>query len=231
MSQAGLQGTRVMLSASVPDELSGTPRAQELYRALTVLSRAVAMAGGRLTFAGHPSITPVMDRAVEAIGVDRDFVRIYQAAHFRPEALPEVLDPERFPNLRWIGDPSDERPAALTAMRTAMAQESDAAIFIGGRAADEKRPVPGLREEYRLFRQHRPNAPIYLLGLLDGEARRMIDDVERGELKEPNGLSAKERELVHHGDLIELIAPLISRDMARWLLTPNRKDVPSPKPS
>jgi len=213
-------GLRVMLSAGLPDELKGTPRAQRLYDVLVVLSRALAAAGARLVFGGHPTITPVIDQAVSALVVGRDFTRLYQAAYFRAQVLQEVLDPTRFPDVHWIGDPAAGYQASLTAMRQAMVEDARAAILIGGRSARSGTPVPGLREEHKLFLKVHPEGPVYLLGLLDGEARRMIGEVERGGLREPNGLTAGERHVVHHSDLIELVAPLIIRDLGRHLNYP-----------
>ncbi len=211
-----LQGRRILLSASLPDELKGTPRAQGMYDLLVLLSRALAGAGARLLFGGHPSVTPLIDRAVAGLGVEREFLCLYQAAHFRHQILEQVADPSRFPQIHWIGDEGDDREAGLTAMRRAMAAEADAAILVGGRG---QRPevCPGLREEYALFLEAHPQGPLYLLGMLEGEAGRMIAEAEQGQLAEPNSLSAKELRLIHHADLVELVVPLMLADLGRLL--------------
>ena len=53
-----LKGLPVMLSASVPDELAGKPRAQDLVTAAMLLTHQILSANGRVVFGGHPSITP-----------------------------------------------------------------------------------------------------------------------------------------------------------------------------
>lgn len=217
MSARTTNAPTVLLSASLPDELKGTVRAQRLFDVLVVLSRALAGAGARLVFGGHPTITPVIDQAVARLGVQRDFLQLYQARHYESQVLEEILDQTRFPCVHWVGKKGDDRRSALTALRQRMAKEADAAILIGGRGIRTDTPIPGLREEYALFRAKKPRSPIYILGLLEGEALRMICEVEHDQIDEPNGLSREELQLIHHSDLIELIAPLIVRDLAGWM--------------
>lgn len=213
MNAMPLKGLRVMLSAALPDELAGTVRAQKLYDLLVVLSRALAAAGAHLVFGGHPSITPLINRAASRQGLANGMVTLYQAARFRSQAPEAVFCSEYLTDVRWIGSADDGRATALTALRQAMAADADAAIFVGGRGRRPDTPVPGLREEYQQFCTLHPESPIYLLGLLDGEALKMIQEVEQGQLLEPNGLTEPERQLVHHSDMVELCVALIRRDL------------------
>src|SRR5687767_4551221 len=67
MATADTRSLSVFLSASVPDELSGTSRAQDFFDFLVVVAGGVLSAGGRLIFGGHPSVTPLLHRVVEAM--------------------------------------------------------------------------------------------------------------------------------------------------------------------
>jgi len=170
-----------------------------------------------LVFGGHPSITPLIHRAAAVVGRGADAITLYQSVDFRDEIPAEVLDTEAFPDVRWVGKPGMGIAENLTTLRKAMAKNSDAAILIGGRTTTNLTPVPGLQEEFRRFLDCHPNGPVYLLGLMGGEARRLAEQVERGELTEPNGLDRTTRHEVHFGHNLDFIGPVIAADMASQL--------------
>jgi len=209
-----LGGLRVLLSASIPEGVAGTPGAQDLYSAVAVLTRRILAAGGHLVFGGHPSVTPLILRAAAAVDRGPAAVTLYQAINFRDQAPAEVHDPSLFPNLHWVGDPAAGIPENLSALREAMALDSAAAVLIGGRGEASLTREPGLREEYRRFRAHHPGGPVYLVGLLGGEARRMAQEAAAGTLAEPNGLDEESRREVRFGRNLDLIGPAIARDLA-----------------
>jgi hypothetical protein len=63
-----LKGMPVLLSASMPEEIADSPKAQDLYTAIALLTHEVVAAGGRIVFGGHPSITPLVREAVNRLG-------------------------------------------------------------------------------------------------------------------------------------------------------------------
>lgn len=212
-----LDGLRVLLSASIPEGFSGTSAAQDFYSAVVTITRRILAAGGHLVFGGHPSITPLIRRAAATVARGPEAITLYQAVNFRDKAPPEVHDPGLFPDVRWVGDATASVPENLSVLREAMAADSDAAILIGGRHEASLTGEPGLREEHRRFLDHHLRGPVYLVGLLYGEARRMAEEAAAGRLPEPNGLDDAGRKEVHFGRNLDLIAPRIAQDIATVL--------------
>lgn len=212
-----LAGMPVMLSASIPDSLRGTPRAQDLYSALVEFVRRILEADGRLVFGGHPMITPLVHRAAVAAGSQRPAIDLYQLRCFEKQAPSEVWDRDVFGEIRWCGaaDGESPTPGDFAEMRQAMVRAAQAAVFIGGKTEGYLGDKPGIRDEYERFMHHHADGPVYLVGLLGGETVNIIRDVTEGRATEPNGLSAEERRVVHGSDSIGLIASLILTDLGR----------------
>lgn len=195
----------LLLSASLPDELCQSPRAADLGHFIGTFLRGLLAADGRLVFGGHPTVTPLVQRVARDFGEKR--VELYQLAKYREEAGPEVYEPEFV--LHWVE--SDD----LAPMREAMAEQARAAVFIGGRKAKNIGGIPGIRDEYRRFLDHHPDGPVYVLGLLDGEAGRLIE--EMGDRPEPNRLEPREQEALHRTTNVDLAASLILADLRRYV--------------
>jgi hypothetical protein len=100
-------------------------------------------------------------------------------------------------------------------MRDRMAGAAQAAVFVGGKTADHYGKMPGIRDEYRRFVDKHPEGPVYLVGLLGGEALKLIQETETGEAAARNGLSDKERRVIHHSTSVDLVTSLIVGDLAR----------------
>lgn len=216
-----LEGLPVMLSASVPDELRGSPRALDLFSAVTLLVRRIIAAGGRVVFGGHPSIVPLVRRAALEAGADEGTVQLYLLNCFRNQAPPEINDRQVFGSIHWLGNEDDTKPSAadLSALRDAMVKASQAAVFIGGRTAGYYGDLPGIRDEYQRFLGEHEQGPVYLLGLLDGETSRIISELEANRQREKNHLDDTAVQFLHNSDNIDIIAPLVVEGLERARVT------------
>lgn len=202
----GFAGIPVLLSASLPEELRGTHRALDLQQLLVALLRGLLTGGGRLVFGGHPSVTPLIHRIASEAGLNVPSIELYQLTRFRDEAPEEIYAPTF--SLHWVD-------AELSTMQEEMAKRSAAALFIGGKTSGNVGPRPGIREEYERFLSLHPEGPAYLLGLLDGEALRMIGELEEAGCREPNGLSPAELKLLHQTTDVDVAVSLVLADLRR----------------
>ena len=214
-----LAGISVLLSASVPDELNPSMDAQDILSALILFTQKIIAAGGRIVFGGHPTVTPLIRKAVLTINGEREAVRLYQLRRFREHAPEEIRDENAFGKVHWIGNEQGEASmeSDLGEMRDAMCAASQAAIFIGGKTSGYHGSKPGIRDEYERFLKHNPTGPVYLIGVMNGETGRIIHELEQQERHEPNALSDKERRIVHHERNIDLITPIVVHDIARFI--------------
>jgi hypothetical protein len=209
-----LKGMPVLLSASMPEEIADSPKAQDLYTAIALLTHEVIAAGGRIVFGGHPSITPLVREAVKRLG-KRNVADLYQLRRFEESAPEEIRDDGVFREIHWIEGDGGDIDAELARMRDRMTEAAQAAIFVGGKTADHYGKMPGIRNEYRRFVEKHPEGPVYLVGLLGGEALKLIQEMETGEAAALNGLSDKERRVIHHSTSVDLVTSLIVGDLAR----------------
>jgi hypothetical protein len=204
---SGFEGIPVLLSAALPEELRGTHRALDLQQLLVALLRGLLTGGGRLVFGGHPSVTPLIHRIASEAGFSVPSIELYQLTRFREEAPEEIYAPTF--SLHWVD------AAELSTMRDEMAERSAAALFVGGKTSGYTGPRPGIRDEYERFLAFHPQGPVYLLGLLDGEALRMIHEMEEAGQREPNGLSPAELRLLHQTTDVDVAVSLVLTDLRR----------------
>ena len=226
MPKKPLQNISVLVSASIPDELKQSLQAQDIFAAMIMFTQQIIAAGGCLVFGGHPTITPLIHRAAVTVGAEKEAIQLYQLRLFKQDVPQEVWDTQVFSHIHWIGR---EKPAdgvisrnmmteELTTMRQAMIQVSRAAVFIGGKTTGYSGSKPGIRDEYERFRASHPHGPVYLVGLLEGETKKIITELEQQQQREPNGLTDRQLRIIHHGDNIDLIAPVIVTDIARSVI-------------
>ncbi|MDJ0839079.1 MAG: hypothetical protein QNK37_21365 [Acidobacteriota bacterium] len=209
-----LAGKRIMISASIPDELAQSFFAQSLLSELIVLCRCIFRADGNIVFGGHPSITPLIHHAAKSIGMGGEKIDLYQLRRFRGKTPVAVDDRTIFGEVRWMGSEDGSLPLEedLAVMRDAMVQASDAAIFIGGRLKTR-----GIRDEYQRFaRAHRQLRPAYLLGFALGETLALIEENEHNQTPEVNGLTEEKRLLLKNCQMMGIMGPLIMRDIAAF---------------
>lgn len=145
----------IFLSASVPlpdrnpayFETADVFLIREAVRALV----EVILPHGRITFGGHPAITPLMSLYAQTTKLGSDRITIYQSDFFRGQMPRENDD---FADLRYtdVVPGGIEENIALMRDKMLKSRQFDAAVLIGG--------MEGIREEATLFRELHPHAKI-----------------------------------------------------------------------
>jgi hypothetical protein len=202
----------VLLSASVPDEIAGTPAAQRLYDFVAAIVEAIFDSGAMLVFGGHPTITPLVHQLARSRADGPPPIALYQLERFRAAAPPESTDTRVFGQVHWVGDPTAEIAADLRSLREPMVRLARAAVFIGGKTTGFSGDKPGIRDEYERFRAHHPLSPVYLVGATGGETARIIQDAAGADW-EQNGLRGEARAVLHASHDPRIVAALIARDI------------------
>ena len=181
----------ILLSASVPQE-KRSQRYQLDYKkikyaqikieeAIISLARNIFANGGKLTFGGHPSISPLVSTVAgefyeNNINIDTDSkpVVIYQSEAFRKAIVKDVehLRNIGFSKIEWTEAIGNEvynpeikdKPQckkSLFHMRSKMINSDvDAMVCIGG--------MEGVEVEFNMFREIYPQAPVFLLPTTGG---------------------------------------------------------------
>lgn len=217
-----LENISVMLSASVPDELMSSLHAQDLFTVIILFTQHILSEGGSLVFGGHPTITPLVHKTASSIMHDQSAIHLHQIRYFRDKAPKETFDDTVFPDIQWFGDESREPDVDdFAEMRDAMSDMSQAAIFVGGKTSGSYGDKPGIRDEYERFLSKNPKGPVYLVGLMEGESKSIINELEQQGKREPNGLTDNQLKLIHSGLNIDLIAPVIIADIGKNVTAPH----------
>lgn len=163
----------VFLSASFPSAQRGEryqpydPAA--ISAAVRAVARAVLIAGGRIVFGAHPTISPVILLVAGEFKV-YNAIDIYQSAIFEdriPEETLRLVD-LGYGEMHLIdADPSGELAASLARMRYVMLAEHPlaAGIFVGG--------MEGIHVEYDLLAELQPHAARLPLTAPGGAAREL----------------------------------------------------------
>jgi hypothetical protein len=160
--------TEIFLSASVPlpdrnREFFDTADVFLIREAIRALIEVV-LPVGRITFGGHPAITPLISLYVEHCKFEKNRLTIFQSSFFLGEMPPENSD---FCDVRIIPTKKNDLELSVAAMRKSMltSRKFDAAVFIGG--------MEGIKAEEELFRKYNPHA-IVLPVPATGAAARML---------------------------------------------------------
>jgi len=180
MSDLGpLYGKWVFLSASLPDP-KDQAAAEKLEGFLYALARGILTSGGGVVFGGHPSVTPLLARFAKEARLPPGRIHLFQLERFRGGEPPEVqLLVDLGQRVDWVPprfglDNTSEASfqADLEEMRRLMVNAAaDAAVFVGGKTADNVGGYPGIRMEHELFTRANPAAPTYVGGGLLGGGR------------------------------------------------------------
>ncbi|MDZ7831779.1 MAG: hypothetical protein U5L07_08525 [Desulfobacterales bacterium] len=203
----------IFLSASIPDELDQTFKAQKLYTSIIIFVQRILAAKGRIIFGGHPTITPLVKKAAQRTQKTSANIDLFQLRCFEKQAPDDIWDSSVFETIRWFG--SGEKMHMLEGledMRNEMAKQSSSAIFIGGKTDNR-----GIYDEYKKFLKYHPEGPVYLLGFMDGDTVKIIKELREKGNKEPNGLTEEERQVIHNSDNIDIIVDLVIDDLAHQL--------------
>jgi hypothetical protein len=209
----------IFLSASVPQHLVGTNKAQSMLDLMVALVGGILSSSGTLIFGGHPSITPLIHRVASLVGVDTPQIQLFQLNRFRDSIPQEVNDSRIFQKVAWIGESKNTKAtlaAELEQMRVAMVKEAGAGIFIGGKTEQYVGNKPGIRDEYEKFLEYSAESPIYLVGMFEGETLNIINDSnEQLRRNKLNSLHEEEISILQSSNNIDLIASIILRDLHR----------------
>ncbi len=159
-----MQGRRILLSAALPD----TPtdgHAHVLASFVVTFVQAVVGLGATVVFGGHPSITPLVHRALQG-HTTTPAVELHQGAFWRRHLCPEAEDRSVFANIHWHGD-GETSERDLAALREAMIRPGlDGAVFVGGGR--------GIDDELERFCAACPDRKALILGLAGGAAVTLV---------------------------------------------------------
>lgn len=145
----------VFLSASVPlperdRKYFDTANVFLIREAIKALIEVV-LPVGRITFGGHPAITPLVSLYARHAEIDRERITIFQSKFFT-EMMP--VENDDFIDQRYVSAIDGDRNLSIYSMRMNMIQSRQfhAAVVIGG--------MDGIHEEVELFRKLHPTAKI-----------------------------------------------------------------------
>lgn len=214
-----LNSLPVFLSASVPQNLVESNKAQGMYDLLVALAGGILSNSGVLVFGGHPSVTPIIHKVVLLTGAEYEQIHLFQLERFRKFVPQQIQDV--FRNISWTQPvEDDEEPLVkeLGEMRDAMVRDARAGIFIGGKTEGFAGKKPGIRDEYERFLDRHSKGPVYLVGMLEGETLNIInEESEQTPQTNLNSLEEDEQNILRYSTNTDLIASIILRDLQRRL--------------
>ncbi|MCY3859253.1 MAG: hypothetical protein OXG25_10150 [Gammaproteobacteria bacterium] len=174
-----LNQANVLLSASFPSGERGERfkpyDPSGIADAVTAFARAVLANNGRLTFGGHPTITPIVLMISRELRIAGS-ITVFQSAWFKEALqLPEVdeIKKEDLACVEWTRC-VDDRDESLQIMRSAMIQQGQyaSALFIGG--------MEGIETEYSMVKRFSPTTPcVPIMGPGGMAARLSTTDYEK----------------------------------------------------
>lgn len=145
----------VFLSASVPLPT----RNREFYETADILAIResikalveVILPVGRITFGGHPAITPLLALFSREANLDNDRIFLYQSDFFKDEYPNDI---KKFLSVNIVPAVNNNIVKSLVAMRHEMikSKKFHAAVLIGG--------MEGLLKEHEIFVKYHPHATI-----------------------------------------------------------------------
>lgn len=145
----------IFLSASVPlperdrrfFDTADVFLIREAIRALI----EVVLPVGRITFGGHPAITPLISLYVEHGNLEGDRLTLFQSEYFRGK-LP--AENKQFADVRYVAAVKGDKNRSVAAMRKEMlsSRKFNAAVLIGG--------MEGVADEMALFKELHPAANV-----------------------------------------------------------------------
>ena len=163
MKPGKLNGIRVCLSASIPDDSSHEQRSG-ICRFVQSLARIVFRDGGVLTHGSHPTIVPLLEELAKEhpeVGLRDRLTLVRAASYCTAEHTEQIAAHEQFARVQQIpnGDPGQPRDASslhpitaqLIDMRDWMADRSDVVICLGGKWWNHDRERSGIPRELEAF--------------------------------------------------------------------------------
>jgi len=206
-----LEDQFIFLSASFPREdrdktFFNSASPTQITSAITSISRAILMNGGRLVFGGHPTVSPLILSVARNIQRNLNFkekkVIIYQSEYFKDIISKHTLrlGEEGYGEIKFTRESSSGIQESLRSMRDQMLTEVKfiAGIFIGG--------MEGIFDEFKLFREKFPKLPVYPISRPGGATKLILENLL-------SSYSDKEeiKDQLNHSDLLILDELINSR--------------------
>lgn len=169
----------IFLSASIP-----LPERDPKYietadiiaiRDAVIALTTVVLPHHRITWGGHPSITPLIYYVMDKLKLNiQENVKLYQSKLFE-KFFPE--DNNKFQNVILTEIIENDRDLSLKHMRERMFSENDfaAAIFIGG--------MDGIELEYNMFREYHADALLLPIASTGAATKIVYDNLLPEEFK------------------------------------------------
>lgn len=182
LAPKALEGRRAFLSAAMPDSTDRGSASKVLAPFVITLVQSLVELGATVVFGGHPSVTPLVHRALVDVTDDegQGGIELHQAKVWLSTAeIPAVVDDRKvFRRVQWHGEGEDFADD-LAALRSGMLEGPlDGAVFIGGKHHESRTTPPGIIDEYERFRRRHPRAPAFVLGMAGGAAGTLLEDGE-----------------------------------------------------
>lgn len=180
-AQRSLAGRRVFLSAAMPSEPEDAALASRTLAPFIIgLAQTLVSLGATLVFGGHPSITPLVHRAVAGLlGGDAGHVELHQARSWKgilSTLKADVREGPLFRKAQWHGDghvPADDVQILRDEMIRA---DLDAGVFVGGKTSGFIGTKPGIVDEYERFTSIASGKRAFVVGLAAGAALLLPED-------------------------------------------------------
>lgn len=172
---------RVFLSAAMPSDPDDVDLARTTLTPFVVsLAQALVELGATLVFGGHPSITPVVHRAIAEIGgTKKGHVELHQAKAWQADRVSlsqAVREGPLFHKVHWHGSGTSLTDDVATMRDRMIVAGLDAGVFVGGKTTGFIGPKPGIMDEHERFAAACPDKTMFVVGLAGGAARRIPSD-------------------------------------------------------
>lgn len=189
-----LQGIRVHLSGSIPDDVTET-QSNAIARFVERFARAVLREGGTLIHGSHPSFDEPLRAAAlpfVAAGGERAALVLVRAQKFAMTSaqLAEIEAQRQYSSVQIVPAVFGNPNQSLLPMREWMAEHSDVVVAIGGRHWQINKDRAGVPEE--LEEALARGKPGFVVGGFGGAAAGIIQEYGAVFLRLHNGLELSE---------------------------------------
>lgn len=221
--RAPLQGVRVHLSGSIPDDCSPQQR-EKMTAFVTRLASGVLSMGGTLLHGSHPSLSAALRAAAQpfvAAGGSPESLVLVRAAQYAssPEQLKDIAEQRQYATVHLIPAIVGRPDQQLVPMREWMAERCDAIVVIGGKhwqVNQSRAGVPAELEEALLR-----GKPGFALAGFGGAVKGYLDADSGLLARLKNGLSAADNRTLADSDDVEfLVGKVIGQLQALPLVRP-----------
>jgi patatin-like phospholipase/acyl hydrolase len=214
-----LQGIRIHLSGSIPDDANEQQRTS-IAQFVERFAQAVLRDGGTLIHGSHPTFDAPLKAAAGrfvSAGGERDALILVRAQRFAttPEQLSEIEEQRQFSTVQIVPAVSEYRNRTLVPMREWMAEHCDVVVAIGGRHWNINKEVAGVPAE--LEESLARGKPGFALGAFGGAVAGYVHEHDGIFSRLRNGLTAEENRAIAASNNID---QLVNRIILQLRLLP-----------